>query len=293
MARQFGVLAVACVLSIQTSFSQSSSPGNTPGALDGGSSKFDPALKDEGSVQAWREYFQQLPPDEKAKLVQNLQRWQALSPEEREFVRLKEAARREKMRQAAGDAIARSGLTLAPQQREAFFRRYTAERGEIEEPLRAEIQSERKPLVDQMTKALNAEFAALPTASPAPQLSPGEASELSYEDVSAGKNQEKKFQAWQQHSPSGGEEPFQRMERQMMKKKMLQEIDRAMKESGLNLSDDRRRLYSWRYIQMRRKIEQQLREEMEMKRKPQIDAMVARLKSEFSPAPQNSPPPQK
>jgi len=284
MARQFGVLAVACVLSIQTSFSQSSSPGNTPGALNGGSSKFDPALKDEGSVQAWREYFQQLPPEEKAKLEQNLQRWQALSPEEREFVRLKEAARQEKMRQAAGEAIAQSGLTLTPEQREAYIGRYAVERGAIEEPLRAEIQRERKPLVDQMTKKLNAELAALPPASPAPQPSAVEGSEQPHEDVSAGEN--RKFQAWQQHSPAAGEEPLQRMERRMMKKKILQEIDGAMKESGLNMDDERRRIYSWRYIQMRRKIEQQLREEMEMKRKPQLDAMVARLKSEFSPAPQ-------
>ncbi|GEM_PF-5788095 len=245
MAGQFGVLALAaaCVVSLQSSFGQNSGP---------------PA-----GAQAWQEYIQQLPPEEKAKLEDNLHRWQALSPEEREVIRQRAQATRERMQQAAEAAMTQSGLTLPPDRKEAYVRQYLKERREIEEPLRKEMQQRRKPLVEEMTKNLDAEFAAA-----SPNVDPGES--------------EAKFQAWQQHSPPPG--------RQGMKKKILQEIDDAVRNSGLNLDDNRRQLYAWRYIQRRRKIEQQLHGELEAKRKPLVDALVERLRGEFGGSPSPTPP---
>ena len=215
--------------------------------------------KDAPSEQTWRDYLQALPPDQKEKLAENLRRWQALTPEEREFLRQKAAARHEKMRQAAAAALAQSGLTLSPAQQEAYVGRYLEGRGEIERPLRQEMQRERKPMLEDMKKKLNEEFSSLPP-------------------VSGGKNQEvaEKYSALAPAFPTPPQ-PFQRME-----------IDRAMKQSGLDFDDDRRKFYGWRYIQLRKKIEEHLRAEMETKRKPQLDALAERLKAEFTAAPQKT-----
>jgi hypothetical protein len=257
MARQLGelVLAAACLLSIQTSFGQNSSPAQPPPT---GVSTQAAVPGDAAGVQAWRDYLEQLPPDQKEKLAQNLKKWEALSPEEREALRSRAAARLARLQQAAGAAIAQSVLTLTPEQRQTYFKSYLEGRNEIERPLRLEMQRERKPLVEDMLKKLDAEFAALPP-------------------LSDGTNQEAAEVV--ASPPPGAPEvkgPFQRME-----------IDRAIKQSGLTLDGERRDSYVGRYIQMRKKIEQQLHQEMETKRKPQVDALVERLKAEFS-----SPPPQ-
>ncbi len=249
MARQLGelALAAACILSIQTSFGQNSSPapettGTVPAAV--------PAREEK--VQAWREYLEQLPADQKEHLAQNLKKWQALSPEEREFLRNKAAARRERLRQAADAAITQSGLTLTPDRRETYLKSYLEGRNEIERPLRQEMQRERKPLVEDMLKRLDTEFAAFPPA----------------DGTNQGANEQ--TPAIQPSLPEA-KGPFQRME-----------IDHAIKQSGLTLDDERRKAYAGRYVQMRRKIEQQLHTELETKRKPQLDALVDRLKAEFA-----------
>jgi hypothetical protein len=78
-------------------------------------------------------------------------------------------------------------------------------------------------------------------------------------------------------------------ERQMMldrekmrHERMQKEVDEAIRSSGLQLDKDQREVYMLRYTQERRKIEEQLRREMEEKRKPLLMEMVGRLKMEFS-----------
>ena len=66
------------------------------------------------------------------------------------------------------------------------------------------------------------------------------------------------------------------------RKKMAEEIDRAVAETGLNLEGDRRALFAKRYDEERRKVEEQLRKELDEKRQPLIKDIVARLKAEFS-----------
>lgn len=73
--------------------------------------------------------------------------------------------------------------------------------------------------------------------------------------------------------------------------KAAQEIEDAIKKSGLQLDKDRREVYALRYTQERRKIEEQLRKDMEEKRKPLVSDMVERLKVEFQPTPSPSPSP--
>jgi len=66
-------------------------------------------------------------------------------------------------------------------------------------------------------------------------------------------------------------------------------VNLALAESGLDLSGERRAFFAKRYGEERRKVEEQLRKEMEEKRRPLIKEIVARLKEEFSTAPLTAP----
>ena len=71
---------------------------------------------------------------------------------------------------------------------------------------------------------------------------------------------------------------------QARREKIAQEMDESMQKSGLHLDPDRREVYALRYAQERRKIEDKLRKEMEEKRRPLMQEMLNRLKTEFSSA---------
>lgn len=66
------------------------------------------------------------------------------------------------------------------------------------------------------------------------------------------------------------------------RKKMAEDIEAAARESGLELDKERREQFAKRYTQERRKIEEQLRREMDEKRRPLVKEIVAKLKAEFS-----------
>ena len=66
------------------------------------------------------------------------------------------------------------------------------------------------------------------------------------------------------------------------RKKIAEEIESALKESGLELDPERRELFARRYGEERHKIEEQLRKEMDEKRQPLLKDVVAKLKAEFA-----------
>ena len=68
----------------------------------------------------------------------------------------------------------------------------------------------------------------------------------------------------------------------LRRKKIAEEIDRAISDSGLKLDGERRSLFAKRYGEERRKVEEQLRKELEEKRRPLVEEIIARLKAEFS-----------
>jgi hypothetical protein len=77
---------------------------------------------------------------------------------------------------------------------------------------------------------------------------------------------------------------------------MAEDIEAAARESGLELDKERREQFAKRYTQERRKIEEQLRREMDEKRRPLVKEIVAKLKAEFSaptPAPAENAAPEK
>ena len=68
------------------------------------------------------------------------------------------------------------------------------------------------------------------------------------------------------------------------RKKIAEETETAINKSGLTIEGERRAHFAKRYAEERRKVEEQLRKEMDEKRQPLLDELVARLKAEFSSA---------
>lgn len=90
------------------------------------------------------------------------------------------------------------------------------------------------------------------------------------------------FQRWKEMPPE--EQNALRDREQFRRERIAQEINRSIQKSGLQLDRDRREVYALRYAQERRKIEEQLRKQMESERATKLAEMLERLKVEFSSA---------
>jgi hypothetical protein len=88
------------------------------------------------------------------------------------------------------------------------------------------------------------------------------------------------FLRWSNLSPE--EKKSLRDRDELRRKRMNEEIERAVRDAGLTLDAPQRQAFARRYAEERRRIEEQLRRETEEKRKPLVRDMVARLKGEFS-----------
>jgi hypothetical protein len=102
------------------------------------------------------------------KYMQNLRRWQSLSPEEREALRRQQRYNQEQREKSSNDAYQRSGLRLNDEQRTQFQKRYTQERKKLEEQLLRETQEKRQTGNAAIIEQLKKEFAAAQTPNPAP-----------------------------------------------------------------------------------------------------------------------------
>ena len=98
--------------------------------------------------------------------------------------------------------------------------------------------------------------------------------------------QRKRFQEnflrWSNLSP---EEKKSLADREIFRrKKMAEEIEAALKDTGLELDAERRELFARRYGEERHRIEEQLHKELDEKRQPLLREIVAKLKAELSTA---------
>jgi len=75
------------------------------------------------------------------------------------------------------------------------------------------------------------------------------------------------------------------------REKIAQEIQDSLNKTGLKLDSDQRDVFALRYTQERRKIEEALHKEMDHERQIRVNAMLDRLKIEFTPTPTPSPEP--
>jgi hypothetical protein len=105
-----------------------------------------------------RKALNALTPEQFQRFQQNFLRWSNLSPEEKKMLRDRETMQRQKMLAEAQNALAKTGLQLAEEQKALFFKRYGEERRKIEESLRAEMDRQRKPRVEALILDLKNEF---------------------------------------------------------------------------------------------------------------------------------------
>jgi hypothetical protein len=107
-------------------------------------------------------------------------------------------------------------------------------------------------------------------------------------------DQKKKFldnlDQWKAMSPE--EQELFRDRELFRREKITAEIQDAVTKSGLHLDSDQREVFTLRYTQERRKIEEALHKEMDRKRQIMVSDMLSRLRLEFgsTPAPIVVPP---
>ena len=71
-------------------------------------------------------------------------------------------------------------------------------------------------------------------------------------------------------------------QRETMRRQIItREADAAVRNSGLQLNSQERARFESRYIQERRKVEQALREQIEVERQKELPALIQQLKKEF------------
>lgn len=93
----------------------------------------------------------------------------------------------------------------------------------------------------------------------------------------------KNAERWLQMSPE--ERKLMREREQLRRARIRTEAEAVLRDSGLQLDRTKRDLFHERFLQERRRIDRELRQEYELRRQQQLE----RLKKEFQP-PQNSPP---
>jgi hypothetical protein len=93
-------------------------------------------------------------------------------------------------------------------------------------------------------------------------------------------NWTKRFREWAEMPPEKKKSLADREE--YFRRKIREDIDAALLKTGLTLDEEQKKLFSQRYLDERRKIESALRKEMDEKRGPRVDAMIDKLKEEFT-----------
>ena len=159
MARFFGALILALIA--VGAFADTPTPQPQPSATA------QPASS--ARIEELRKSIEQLPPEQQEKVLQNLHRWQALSPEERDYIRQQEYVRHIKQEEAATEAYQKSGLHLTEAQRIQFRKRYVEERRKLEEEVAKEGQQKRTAGNNTIVEQLKKEFST-PKPSPTPSV---------------------------------------------------------------------------------------------------------------------------
>ena len=84
---------------------------------------------------------------------------------------------------------------------------------------------------------------------------------------------------WMQMGPE--ERKIMRERERLYRERVTREVEAALRDSGLRLEGEKRDQFEQRYLQERRRIERNLRQETEAKRQQELPALQERLKKEF------------
>jgi len=72
---------------------------------------------------------------------------------------------------------------------------------------------------------------------------------------------------------------------EFFRRKMREGVEAAQNELGIELNEEQKKVFAQRYMEERRKVEEELRREMDESRKPKLKAMVEKLRQEFATRP--------
>lgn len=89
----------------------------------------------------------------------------------------------------------------------------------------------------------------------------------------------KNAERWLRMSPQ--EQQFLRDREKVYRKQLQKEAEKAMRQSGLQLDRDARERFETRYWLERRRMERDLRKQIELKRQQELPVLSERLKNEF------------
>jgi hypothetical protein len=90
---------------------------------------------------------------------------------------------------------------------------------------------------------------------------------------------ERNAERWLRMTPQ--QQNMLRQREKIRRAQLKSEADRLLRQSGLQLDQKRRDLFESRYMQERSRMERQLRQEFDAKRKQQLPGLSERLKREF------------
>lgn len=119
---------------------------------------------DRAMPEAIRERLQSVSPEQRAKFLENWQKWRSLDDQERQKIRQRVVAERFAVDKALDEMIEKSGLELDRDQRELFALRLRQERRKSEEKIRDAIKTLRAELDEEILARLKAEFESRPSA---------------------------------------------------------------------------------------------------------------------------------
>lgn len=95
----------------------------------------------------------------------------------------------------------------------------------------------------------------------------------------ARENFQRNAERWLRMSPE--ERNVMRQRENLRREKIRRETDAALRDSGLHLNPQERAQFESRYMQERRKVERNLRQQIEAERQQELPALIQQLKKEF------------
>jgi hypothetical protein len=167
MARFFGPLILLIAVAA-SGYGQTPTPTPTPTPQPAATVKTPVATAQPSAsvkLEDLRRSIEQLTPEQQQKVLQNLHRWLALSPDERDVLRQRQRVRQQKEEESVTEAYQKSGLRLNEEGREIFRKLYLQERRKLEEQLAKETQEKRQKGDATIVEKLKKELANSPNAS--------------------------------------------------------------------------------------------------------------------------------
>jgi len=113
--------------------------------------------------------LQKMEPEQRQRFWQNLQKWQNMDAEEKDYLRNRVQGMQEEIRKEASQALAKSGLKLDGDRKEVFELRFFQERRKLERDLREKMERDRQDGMRAIIVRLRKEFEPYAEKKPEPE----------------------------------------------------------------------------------------------------------------------------